>query len=122
VADIREEHGLRGIKRGEGLRATPLLFEQPDPGDRAGNLTRDQIEETAVSLVQWPEITDADDEAARGAPLVCLRDRQNEARSREGHLAPAEARGHILDTLGLLRSCRLPEGPEIRVGGTRDAG
>src|SRR5262249_6644483 len=65
---------------------------------------------------------EAGDQAARGGLLARLDDRQDERRPGEVAPIPGTAPGHVLDTPGLLRQYHLPEGPEVRVGVTGEAG
>src|SRR5262249_48778852 len=113
VADVGEERGLRRVELCQRRRAAALLFEGPGARDRGCDLARDQIEEATTRLVEYPEIAEAGDQAARGHPLARLRDRQDESPSGKGRRAPGEARGRVLDEHGPLRRGYLPEGPGV---------
>ncbi len=69
VTHVREEGGLRLIQLGQGFGPAPLLLVGTGVAEHGRKLTRDEIEEAPILVVERPAGADAREEEAREPPL-----------------------------------------------------
>jgi len=96
VAHVRKKASLGPIELGERLGAALLFLERTSVADRRRDLCRQQLEETAIAVVEAQTRAQADDQHAR-RPMGAIRGyRENDGRRRRVGPRPGRNVGEAL--------------------------